>query len=33
MAIDYSLPDKIIYTMFDFLKDIIVEAPDDLKKG
>lgn len=33
MTIDYSLPDKVVFTMFDFLKDIIVEAPADLKSS
>ena len=32
ITIDYSLPGKVVFTMFDFLEDIIVEAPDDLKK-
>ena len=33
MTIDYSLPDKVVFTMFDFLEDIIVEAPADLKSS
>ena len=33
ITIDYSLPGKVVFTMFDFLEDIIVEAPDDLKKS
>ena len=33
ITIDYLLPGKVVFTMFDFLEDIIVEAPDDLKKS
>ena len=33
ITIDYSLPGKVVFTMFDFLEDVIVEAPDDLKKS
>ena len=33
MTIDYSLKDKVVFTMFDFLEDFVVEAPDDLKSG
>ena len=33
ITIDYSLPGKIFFTMFNFLEDIIVEEPDDLKKS
>ena len=29
--IDYSIPSKVIFTMYDYIEDIIVEAPDDLK--
>ena len=29
----YLLPGKVVFTMFEFLKDIIVEVSDDLKKG
>jgi hypothetical protein len=25
--------EKVVFTMFDFLEDVIVEAPDDLKKS
>ena len=31
-GLDYSLPGKVIFIIFDFLKDIIVKAPDDLKE-
>ena len=31
MTIDYSIQGKVVFTMFDFLEDIIVEAPEDLK--
>lgn len=31
-GLDYSLPDKVIFIIFDFPKDIIVKAPDDLKE-
>ena len=31
LRIDYSFPIKVCFTMFDYLEDIIVEAPDDLK--
>ena len=31
-GLDYSLPGKVVFIMFDFLKDIIVKAPDDLKE-
>ena len=33
MVLDYSIPGKIVFTMFKYLEDIIVEALDDLKKG
>ena len=33
MTIDYSLKDKVVFTMFDYLEDIIIEAPDDLKNS
>lgn len=32
MVLDYSLPGKIVLTMFKYLEDIIVEAPKDSKK-
>jgi len=31
MTIDYSIPGKVAFTMFDFLEDVIVEAPENLK--
>ena len=30
-TIDYSLPGKVISTMHDYLEDIIVKVPEDLK--
>ena len=33
ITIDYSLKGKVVFTMFDYLEDIIVECPDDLKKA
>ena len=33
ITIDYLLPGKVVFTMFNYLEDIIVEAPDDLKKS
>ena len=33
MVLDYSIPGKIPFTMFKYFEDIIVEAPEDLKKG
>ena len=30
---DYSVKGKVVFTMFDYLEDIIVECPDDLKKA
>ena len=30
-TIDYSLPSKVVFTMCDYLEDIIVKAPNDLK--
>ena len=32
MVLDYIIPSKIAFTMFKYLKDIIVEVPEDLKK-
>ena len=32
ITIDYSIKGKVVFKMFDYLKDIIVECPDDLKK-
>ena len=31
LRIDYSVPSKVIFTMYDYIEDIIVEAPNDLK--
>ena len=28
LTIDYSLPGRVVLTMFEYLKDIIMEAPD-----
>ena len=33
ITIDYSIKGKVVFTMFNYLKDIIVECPDDLKKA
>ena len=33
ITIDYSIKGKVVFTMFDYLEDIIVECPDDLKKA
>ena len=33
ITIDYLIKGKAVFTMFDYLKDIIVECPDDLKKA
>ena len=33
ITIDYSLKGKVVFTMFDYLEDIIVECPADLKKA
>ena len=33
MTIDYSLAGKVVFTMYNYLEDIIVEAPADLKKS
>ena len=33
ITIDYSIPHKVVITMFDSLKDIIVEADKDLKNS
>ena len=32
MNLDYSIPGKIAFTMYKYLEDIIVEAPEDSKK-
>ena len=31
ITIDYSVPHKVVFTMFDYLEDVIVEANKDLK--
>ena len=31
ITIDYSIPGKVVFTMFDYLEDVIVEATEDLK--
>ena len=31
LRIDYSLPGKVVFSMFEYLEDIIMEAPADLK--
>ena len=33
ITIDYLIKGKVVFTMFDYLEDIIVECPDDLKKS
>lgn len=33
IRIDYSIKGKVVFTMFDYLKDIIVECPTNLKKA
>ena len=33
LIIDFLLPGKVVFSMFDYLEDIIVEAPLDLKTG
>ena len=30
LTIDYSIPHKVVFTMFDYLEDVIVEASEDL---
>ena len=32
-TIDYSIPGKVVFTMFDYLEDVIVEANEDLKNS
>lgn len=32
LRIDYSFSGKVFFTMFDYFKDIIVEAPNDLNQ-
>ena len=31
ITIDYSIADKVVFTMLDYLEDMITEAADDLK--
>ena len=33
MHIDYSMPGQVAFTMFDFIDEILAEAPADLMKG
>ena len=33
MTIEYSSPRKVVFTMFDYLEDVIVEADKDLKNS
>lgn len=33
MNIDYSLQGKVVFTMYDFFEDVIVEAPEELKSS
>ena len=33
VTIHYNLPGKVAFTMFEYLEDIIIEAPEDLKPG
>ena len=33
ITIDYSIPRKVVFTMFDYLEDVIVEANKDLKNS
>ena len=33
ITIDYSIAGKVIFTMFDYLEDVIVEAANDLKNS
>ena len=33
IAIDYSIPYKVLFTVFDYLEDIIVEEDKDLKNS
>ena len=32
MTIDFSLPGRVVFTMFDYLEDIILEAPVDMRR-
>ena len=31
--VDYLIPGKVVFTMFDYLEDVIVEANKDLKNS
>ena len=33
ITIDYSIAGKMVFTMFDYLEDVIVEAADDLNNS
>ena len=33
ITIDYLIAGKVLFTMFDYLEDVIVEAADDLKNS
>ena len=33
ITIDYSIAGNVVFTMFDYLEDVIVEAVDDLKNS
>ena len=33
ITIDYSIAGKVVFTMFDYLEDVIVEAAEDLKNN
>ena len=33
LTVDIPLEGKVVFSMFDFIEDIIMEAPDDLKCG
>ena len=33
ITIDYSIPRKVVFTMFDYLEDVIVEVNQDLKNS
>jgi hypothetical protein len=33
MTIDYSIPEKVQMTMFDYIDNLLVEMPDDMGHG
>ena len=33
ITIDYSIAGKVVFTMFDYLEEVIVEAAEDLKNS